>query len=618
MARHSLIERQIRKLLGSELAKSPELAEFLDAVNSSYKHFEDNRVLVERAMRLGSEELSEKNRQLELESQRQLLLIDSLRKAISEVAPHYDLGENTDIIRIADLLNEAIAERKRVEKELREAREIAEKSLKARQIFLANVSHEIRTPIHAISGMATILQETSLSEAQKKYVEAIRASAEGLTVIINDLLDISRLESGKFRLEFIPFHLPELIARVSQFLALRAEEKGILLSVVSSPDLPEWLEGDPTRLRQILLNLLTNAIKFTAEGTATLSVTCLSTSASRALIRFEVCDTGVGIEQHKLAEIFEQFVQEDDSVARKFGGTGLGLSISKTLAEMMGGELKAESSKGNGSRFWFDLEFALSADPDAAKSDSHAVDYSGMRVLVVDDNEINRFLATTILTQWNAEVHEAEDGVQALEMVTANSYDVLLLDIQMPRMDGIQVIRKIRAEFSETIPVIAVSANATMAEKSACIGEGMTDYLTKPFNPRELAEVISRHTVRRRHELATTESPLLYSLNRINALFGGNRNHVLKTISAFAMQLEREIEVLENGLNILSADEIERSCHRLSANLELFELSGMASELSMIQRHAKSRAWNELRTRIQLFIVRCRILLVQLNTECGL
>jgi two-component system, sensor histidine kinase len=618
VARHSLLERQIRKLLGAELAASPELAEFLDAVNSSYQHFEDNRVLVERAMRLGSEELSEKNRQLELESQRQSLLIESLRKAISEVAPHYDLGGSTDILRIADLLNEAIAERKRIEEQLREAREIAEKSLKARQIFLANVSHEIRTPIHAISGMATILQETALGEAQKNYVEAIRTSAEGLTVIINDLLDISRMESGKFRLEHIPFHLPELIARVTESLAHRAQEKGILLSSISSPDLPEWLEGDPTRLRQIILNLLTNAIKFTAEGTATLSVSRVSSQGPGALIRFEVSDTGVGIEQHKLAEIFEQFVQEDDSVARKFGGTGLGLSISKTLVEMMGGELKAESSKGIGSRFWFEVEFELSAEPGATKQDSHTFDYSGMRVLVVDDNEINRFLATTILTRWNAEVHEAEDGVQALEKVAAHHYDMVLLDIQMPRMDGVQVIRKIRAELSETLPVIALSANATMAEKSACIEEGMTDYLTKPFNPIELAEIISRHTDSRRQKFSDAESLVVYSLNRINTLFAGNRSHVLKTTAAFATQLEHEIEVLQNGLNTQSTDEIDRSCHRLSANLELFELSGMANELSMIQQCAQEHTWSELQMRIPVFIAHCRMLVTQLKSECGL
>jgi signal transduction histidine kinase/CheY-like chemotaxis protein len=618
VARHSLLERQIRKLLDAKLAASPELAEFLDAVNSSYQHFEDNRILVERAMRLGSEELSEKNRQLELESQRQSLLIESLRRAISEVAPHYDLGGSTDILRIADLLNEAIAERKRIEEQLREAREIAEKSLKARQIFLANVSHEIRTPIHAISGMATILQETALGEAQKNYVEAIRISAEGLTVIINDLLDISKMESGKFRLEYIAFQLPELIAGVTQSLVLRAEEKGILLSAVSSPDLPEWLEGDPTRLRQILLNLLTNAIKFTTEGSATLKVSLVSSGGSRAVIRFEVSDTGVGIEQHKLAEIFEQFVQEDDSVARRFGGTGLGLSISKTLVEMMGGTLNAESRKAIGSRFCFEVEFALSTDPGPAKQGPDTFDYSGMRMLVVDDNEINRFLATTILTRWNAEVHEAEDGIQALEKVAANHYDLVLLDIQMPRMDGIQVIRKIRAEFSKTLPVIALSANATIAEKSACLEEGMTDYLTKPFNPRELAEVISRHTDGRRTELATPDSRVLYSLNRINTLFAGNKSHVMKTTAAFATQLEHEIDVLQNGWNMQSTDEIERSCHRMSANLELFEMNGLARDLSKIQQFAQERAFNELRTRIPVFIVHCRMLVTQLKSECGL
>jgi two-component system, sensor histidine kinase len=595
--KHRLFERQVKKFLPDDLRMDARMRDFLDAVEQSYRHFEENRMLVEHAMRIGSDELYETNRRLLDESTRQKELIGRLKRAIEEVMPGYFIADTSDLGRISEALEDAIAERKKIEQELVEAREIAEASLRTRQVFLANISHEIRTPIHAISGMAAILLDTELSGSQQRYARAIRTSAESLTVIINDILDMSKLESGKFTLEEIPFGLHDMLGSVLQSLSLRAEEKGVELRLEPEGDLPEWLSGDPTRIRQVLLNLLSNAVKFTEKGYVRLSCRVNIGDDGKEYICFSVEDTGVGISRDRLDGIFEQFMQEDDSVTRRFGGTGLGLSISRSLVELMDGTIHVTSEKGVGSVFWFELPLRTAEPPVAeGPEEEDYSDFSGLRVLVVDDNEMNRFLAITILGKWNARVDTASDGVEALELMKAGEYDCVLLDIQMPRMDGMQLIRIVREEFSAALPVIALSANASDSEREECIQAGMSDYISKPFRLSELARGIARLCQIRIAELSAMERERYreFTLDRLNEMYGGNAGHVRRTAEIFIGQITSDLEQLEQAVARRDFPAVRTFCHKVEPNLDLFGARQLLLHIGMLREACSEGASREL------------------------
>jgi len=600
---HRLLERQVRKLLPLEWADNAQLSSFLEAVNQSYIHFEDNRLLVERAMRLSSDELFEKNQKLQEESERQQSLLNALRKAINEVSTDPTTIDEVDLLHVAALLNDAIARRKQLEKDLVCARENAETALQTRLMFLTNVSHEIRTPINAISGMAAILDESDLSESQREYLKAIRSSAEGLMVIVSDILDVSKLESGKFSIEEIPFDLDKVIAPLIQSLSLRGEEKGLTIHLRRDPIVPQWLAGDPTRIRQVLLNLLTNAIKFTDKGDITLRVLQSGTKEDALMITFEVEDSGVGIEKDKLDFIFEQFAQEDITVTRKYGGTGLGLSISKSLVEMMGGELKVKSEKGKGSTFGFTLRLRPTVSrPTKGTPLFGAANLNGLEVLVVEDNELNRFLAITILKKWNARVQVAANGKEALQLLKKGKIDLVLLDIQMPVMDGLETIRRMRQELYLRIPVIGLSANAAQSERDYCLREGMDDYLSKPYRPEDLFECISRlcagHLSLGPAEYGEGQS--LYALDRLSDMYGGNHQHIQQTVKMFIDQMEGDRSRLISGLESRDFEAIRNIVHRMMPNLELFQVVGLYDDLELIRLHAGSRNLDFLSQKIPL------------------
>ena len=379
-----------------------------------------------------------------------------------------------------------IHERKIKEEELQSARLKAEVALDSRKVFLANISHEIRTPINAIVGMSGLLQQGELSPNQKEYVEALKSSAEGLMVLINDLLDVSKVESGKMDLEIISFSLQKMSKNLIKSLGLKAEEKGLQLNWYMDPQVGEWHLGDPTRISQIITNLIGNAIKFTRSGYVKLKIALISQTEKNQLIQITVADSGIGINQERLPGIFEQFTQEDSSTTRKYGGTGLGLSISKQLVELMGSELKVKSEKGKGSEFYFTLDLPKTT-ANQIDTDLHEVpDLSGVDVLLVEDNEINRFLALTIFKNWNANIVAVNNGVEAVEELKTNGYHLVLMDLQMPYMDGFEATRIIRQELKLTLPIIALTANSLNTERESCLQHGMNDYVTKPFQPEQL------------------------------------------------------------------------------------------------------------------------------------
>lgn len=396
-----------------------------------------------------------------------------------------------------------INKRKQVEQELIEAKKMAEESGRVKEQFLANMSHEIRTPMNAIIGFANLLlkEKESFTPEQRKYINAIHNAGENLLVIINDILDFSKIESGKFELEYVDFILPQLISNVLNLFKHKAVEKDIRLIDEMAKDVPYHLVGDPVRLNQVLVNLINNAIKFTEKGHVKLSTELLKQNDNKALIRFSVQDTGIGISGDKLESIFDSFTQASSDTTRKYGGTGLGLTIVKTIVELQEGEISVKSEVGKGATFIIDLPFEISRKQPGEEPEAEDVsgfeeiqNLKNVRVLMAEDNEINQELAKFIFIDLGWKLDIADNGLIALEKLQKNPYDIVLMDIQMPEMDGYQATYKIRNELDpplRDIPIMAITAHALKSEVHKCLDAGMDDYISKPFQVEELARKIA-------------------------------------------------------------------------------------------------------------------------------
>ncbi|WP_144394982.1 hybrid sensor histidine kinase/response regulator [Pleionea sediminis] len=392
------------------------------------------------------------------------------------------------------LLANAANEFRRMSEQLQKAKEKAEKTTQVKSDFLANMSHEIRTPMNGILGMVSLLQGTPLNQEQKEMLNTISSSGEGLLTILNDILDISKIESGKITLENQPFDLKAMVQELAFIFSNEANKKNIGFEYYKGLNtLPSYIIGDVFRLKQVIINLISNAIKFTKQGKVSLEVKNCSESDENVVIRFSVIDTGIGISEDDIDYLFQPFSQADTSITRRFGGTGLGLTISRQLVNLMGGDINIESEENKGSKFFFELSFKKSkrSEVEVKKKNFQFEFNKDLDILLVEDNHVNQVIAKKMLEKLGYTIEIAEDGKKAIEQAQKRQYDIIFMDMQMPEMDGVEATKFLRTmtNYKKT-PIIAMTANVLSEDKEKCFSAGMSDYIPKPININSLGKAL--------------------------------------------------------------------------------------------------------------------------------
>lgn len=504
---------------------------------------------------------------------------------------------NGQVIRVFGTTQD-ITERKLAEQEISNAKTLAENSMKVREVFLANMSHEIRTPMNAILGFTRLLYETNPSQEQKGFIDAIHFSGENLLVIINDILDLSKIQSGKMTIEKCEFNLHELLTGIIAIIRPKAQEKGLKLITKIDQHIPSTIKGDPVRLNQVLTNLISNAIKFTPKGSVTLEINSTASENQDVLLEFKVKDTGIGIPVDKQSQIFENFVQASNDTTRKYGGTGLGLAIVKNLVELQDGKVSVHSQPNAGSTFTVHLPFEkvdheiVQLSPQAFHQNESFEQLRGVSVLVVEDNAVNQLLVKKVLEKPGCQIDIASNGVEAITLIKSKKYDVVLMDIQMPEMDGYEATTYIRAHLAQplcNIPIIAMTAHAFGSDITRCIATGMNDYISKPFKAEDLYAKMIKY-------LMADDDPKVIRLNQSDELMkykidlspifelgNGDPGFINEIVLVYDKQTPAFIEKLKGYTKSHNYDAIKSICHQIKSSygiLKMSELNKILSEIS--------------------------------------
>ncbi|MES2647394.1 MAG: PAS domain S-box protein [Bacteroidota bacterium] len=531
-----------------------------------------------------------------------------------------------------------ITERIIAEHELEVAREVTEEGSKAKERFLANMSHEIRTPMNGIIGIANLLQKTSLNTKQQNFLSLILESANNLTVIINDILDLEKIIAGKLEFESIPFNINEKVKLVVDSFRYKAEEKDITLLIESELPNDLFVCGDPYRLSQILTNLISNAIKFTDFGQITLSIKTLSTTGDNQVISLCIIDTGIGISADKLVAIFDPYVQERSEISRKYGGTGLGLAICKNLVDMQGGTMTVNSDPGKGSCFTINIPYKKSSgNINQIEFENDFKQLVNKHILVAEDVEINQFLVNHILVSWGCIVTIVSNGKEAFEQVSANHFDAILMDIQMPVMDGIECTKKIRSIKNKTkanIPVIALTANALKGDDEKYYSAGMNGYLTKPFTENALYNILvqslnlelnsainythSNMPLQIQTELPSSEPPL-YDLSFLQGMSGNDPNFVPMMAKLFVETVPGIIQKLSDAKQINDWKMAGTLAHKLKPTIDTMHISSLSNVIRIVELYGRTETETaDLPTNISLVISTMNQCIAKIKTEFNL
>ncbi|MDD3320410.1 MAG: PAS domain S-box protein [Paludibacter sp.] len=524
-------------------------------------------------------------------------------------APHYN--DKKELVGSVGVFWD-ISNQKKLNAELIEAKQIAENAAKAKESFLTNMSHEIRTPLNVIIGMVRELGKEKLSNTQRVLVNHSEASAFHLLTIVNNILDMSKIEAGEFLLDLTDFSLSAVFSDVNSILFSKAKSKKLNFKVEGDGEIQKALIGDSIRLRQVLINLLTNSIKFTDEGKVSLTAKLIETNEKWQKIRFEIDDTGIGMSDEFQVRLFEKFTQEQDKANRDFEGTGLGMSISKQLVELMGGTIAVKSKKGEGTRLWFEIEFLIGNEKKLSNIDKEnkLINQNGVKVLLVEDNEMNRFIARQSLKQVNCEITEAINGLEAIECCKNDSFDIILMDIQMPKMDGVEATNFIRKDLNCKTPIIALTANAFKHDIDLYLSNGMNDFLIKPYKEEDLYKKIESNILSNQNNIQVcenipTESSIesdnekLYNLDQLIIIGNNDETFVNKMVEIFIRLAEETIEQVNKSFEINDIDQIRKSAHKIKPsidNLEIISLHDKIRELELFKEN--ERNLDELNTLI--------------------
>ena len=511
---HNLLNKQIQKLLPEKYREDMVIQNFLNCVSNTYKTFERTNQITEHAFAISEREYQEINHSLIVQNEIKEQSIAEIKKAIKSLSSEKLIDFNdtdNDLITVIGFLQEQISKAKQLETQLILSKELAEQAVQSKTQFLSTMSHEIRTPMNAVIGFTHLLLQLDPRPEQLEYLKLLKFSAENLLVLINDILDFSKIEAGKIDFEETDFLIKDLISNIRLALLQKANEKNIQLKLFVDHDIPEIVVGDPVRLGQILTNLISNAVKFTHDGKVTITATLKKQMTDFTFIDFEIADTGIGIEADKIDHIFESFTQASSDTTRKFGGTGLGLTITKRLLDMMGSEIKVKSDIGKGSVFYFTLKIKnskteyLNTVSNQLSTEEKVL--KGVKILIAEDNQINVILAKQYMKLWQIDCDIAENGKVALEMVVANNYDMVLMDLQMPELDGYETtiaIRNLPDQKFQNLPIIALTASAMLDIKDKAFIVGMNDYISKPFNPNELFRKIAQYSKANKADVVNT------------------------------------------------------------------------------------------------------------------